>query len=75
MKLHMIAMLITCMLRLASGSRTRIDAAVRQPRIPFGAQTDPGYAGETLDMVRFLFSGIIQKTVMPDSSISSKGPR
>ena len=50
-------------------------AVARQPSIPFGAQTDPGYAGETLNMVRFLFSSIIQKTVIPESSISSKGAR
>ena len=32
-------------------------------------------AGETLNMVRLLFSSIIQKNVIPEGSISSKGAR
>jgi hypothetical protein len=61
MKLHMIAMLITCMLRLACGKphpnrcrgSTAEDSIWRSNR--------SWYAGETLNMVRFLFSGIIHK--------------
>jgi len=37
------------------------------------AAPDPGYAGETLNMERLLFSSIIQKNVIPESGLYSKG--
>ena len=40
-----------------------------------GSRTRSWIAGETLNMVRFLFSSIIQKNVIPEGSISSKGAR